>query len=271
MGNGFWQRLSNAWLGQEERDAPVLMAPVPAALMPGKTGDPALAGQAGQASLLSNEQTMIQLQVIAYDLAQSLKQLLARPDAPLHYPTLLGVAGALAGYSAQAGVCQMARRHGIEPAQALHLQQLADGRDYSYSGLVDHLLLEDHPSLWSILLTAARRLGMSVEKKPNIGELQTYVSSTLGTSSFGVMRLPPQWQPEAAVDRRPLRFWAEASARLHKAQLNPLHWPLVFALVAYQYMHEGSDQVPAEIALQVVMESALPASRDAQGLLAQAG
>lgn len=215
---------------------------------------------AGQTGLLGDEQLMIQVQVLAYDLAEAMHQQLASQGAA-HWPTVLAAAGALAGYSCQAGVAALARLHGLAPEQALRVQTLADGRRYSRSASVDRLLLEDHPSLWSVLSAAARQQGVRAEQQPNIGQLYSYVSSTLGTSSFGVMRIEQAWLPLQSVQHWPAGFWPECHARLHQAGVAPQHWHVVFALVAYQLMGQASGWVPAQIALQILMESALPASR----------
>jgi len=257
MGSGFWQRLSSAWQdhaadgawGLGQAGGAVAQPKVPLA-----TPTPA------PSPLLGNEQAMIQVQVLAYDFTQTLTQQMASMG-PLHWPTLLGAAGALAGYSCQAGVAMMARQHGVAPEQALHIQQLADGRYYSRCTLVDRLVLEDHPSLWSVLAAAAFRRGVQAQHKPNMGQLYSYVDSTLGTSSFGVLRIEPMWLPQPPPQGWPLHFWPEFNLRLQQAQLQPLHWHVVFALVAYQLMEQAAAQVPPAVALQIVMESALPASR----------
>ena len=260
MARGLWQRLSEAWhVGSiqhgQSAQLPVVVPAVGS--WPLSANPPASAGQAG---LLGDEQLMIQVQVLAYDLAQAMHQQLASQGA-VHWPTVLAAAGALAGYSCQASVAALARQHGLAPEQALRVQQLADGRNYSRSSSVDRLLLEDHPSLWSVLSAAARQQGVRAEHQPNIGQLYSYVSSTLGTSSFGVMRIEPAWLPLQPVHNWPVRFWPECHARLQQAGVEPQHWHVVFALVAYQLMGQASGWVPAQIALQILMESALPDSR----------
>lgn len=256
MASGLWQRLSEAWhgasmqQGYSAQDLPV------AGSWP--LADSSAA--AAQAGLLDNEQLMIQVQVLAYDLAQALHQELASQGA-VHWPTLLAAAGALAGYSCQASVATLARQHGLAAEQALRVQQLGDGRRYSRAASVDRLLLEDHPSLWSVLSAAARQQGVRAEQLPNIGQLYSYVGATVGTSSFGVMRIEPVWLPLQPLHCWPERLWPQCHIRLQQSGIDARHWHVVFSLVAYQLMGQASAWVPAQIALQILMESALPASR----------
>ena len=242
MAKGIWQHISRAWQpAQPLTDR----WPAVASGHVGPEGDDAL----------------IDSQVLGWELCQQLREQVRQAGAGGHLPTLLSAAGALAGYACQAAVRAQAQGLGVDAAQALHETRHPDGNCYVQAQAIDHLLLEDHPSLWSVLAAWARQAGVAREQLPNIGEMYRHVGRTQGTVSFGVMRLADGWHPQQPPQVWPPRLWPLLPPRLESAGLEPLQWPVAFALATRQLMVESAAGLPAAIALRVVMESALPASR----------
>jgi len=114
-----------------------------------------------------------------------------------------------------------------------------------------------HLSIWKIV--AGGTLASGGEHLPDIGNLLRHCMATVGTSAFGLPRLPddhlPSIMPRAALER----FWP--GVRLLLTLAEPLHWPLHMANAAHKLMQAMKGAISPDLAVRIVMEAAVPMSR----------
>jgi hypothetical protein len=165
------------------------------------------------------------------------------PRSRQHAPTLLAASGALAGFAAQ---------------QALILEGGSSWAQPMRASRLDHLLLSTDPkdaSLWWTLCVAAQELGAQ-----HLPEPQVLLASTLkcvGTTQFGQITLPLEYklkeQPQSAL----ARLWPRVCATLDESPAKPPAWPRLMATICAERVVTARREVPAHVALRIVMQSAL--------------
>lgn len=252
MGNSLWSRW-NGLLGSLG-GAAVLERPVP--LPPARLAVPALGRALGHALDADGVEATIHSQVAGYALVQQLRSEVAGRLGRADGASLVCAVGVLAGQACQHGLRRAALANGLEPAQVLHEHRLGDGNTYYSGELLERVLLEQHPSLWSITAANARRAGLAPEALPNLGRLQARVQASRGTVDFGQLQ---QQQPVQPL-RPPLEWlglWPQVQQLLEDSALEPAQWQLALAMAARQVCREDAAALPPAAWLALLMESAL--------------
>jgi hypothetical protein len=180
-------------------------------------------------------------------------------ESRLHARTLLCALGAVAGYACQASVRAQAIAAGKGPDAPFRAIQGADRKTYLSGDAVVRPLAEDRMSLWNLTIAAARLHG--ARSVPNLEEMLKYNDSAVGTQKFGLPRMPV----EHAVSGTPVEFaeqlWPAAHAILIKLAANPKLWPIAAGLAVQEAIAVTKEIVSPEIAVRIVMESAIPVSK----------
>ncbi len=179
----------------------------------------------------------------------------------IHCETLLTVIGALAGYAAQQALWEgMVKPGKLAIAEAFKVMETPSGATYFFGDTLDALLVSMEPkyvSVWKIV--AGNVLAAGGDHLPNINDLLRHSAATVGTSAFGLPRLPddhlPSILPRAALER----FWPDA--RMLLALSEPLQWPLLMAHAAQKLMQAMKGAIAPDLAVKIVMEAAVPMSR----------
>jgi len=179
----------------------------------------------------------------------------------IHCETLLTVVGALAGYAAQQALWEgMVKPGKLAIAEAFKVVETPSGATYFFGDTLDTLLVSMEPkyvSVWKIV--AGNVLAAGGDHLPNINDLLRHSAATVGTSAFGLPRLPddhlPSILPRAALER----FWPDA--RMLLALSEPLQWPLLMAHAAQKLMQAMKGSIAPDLAVKIVMEAAVPMSR----------
>ena len=262
MGNRFWTRWSG-FLGGVGDAAAVAVAMAPAAVQPAhwptvRARMPVLGQALGQA--LDGDEATINSQVVGYALVQDLRAQVADILGQAHGASLVCAVGVLCGLACVEGLRRSALANGLEPEQVLREHRPGDGNTY-YSGyLVERVLLEQHPSLWSINAATARQDGLGSDALPNLGRLQARVQATRGTVDFGRIHGEPAMQPL----RQPLEWlallWPDVEQMLQASELEPAQWHLALALAGRQVCREDAAGMAVADRLRLLMESALVGS-----------
>src|SRR5262249_14550022 len=106
----------------------------------------------------------------------------------IHAESLLTCLGALAGYACQACARETAALAGADPKKlALIALDTSDGTTYLDGDAVNVLLIDSPLSVWALVGRAVQKLGHPL---PDIQGIRRHVTETLGTSAFGVPRMP---------------------------------------------------------------------------------
>jgi hypothetical protein len=133
-----------------------------------------------------------------------------------------------------------------------------DGRTYLSGDPMVRALAEDRMSVWNLAAAAARLHG--ARSLPDLEEILEYNASIVGTPRFGLPRL----SPEDSVSGVPMEFvrrlWpaVEGIVRLTG---DPRLWPIAAGLAVQEAIAATKDIVAPEVAVKIVMESAIPVSR----------
>ncbi|MBX9777910.1 MAG: hypothetical protein K2Y71_26315 [Xanthobacteraceae bacterium] len=180
----------------------------------------------------------------------------------VHSETLLTELGALAGFAVQ-----MSIRKSVIERQKLNadtiLVEVATKNDevYYFSDLLNWMLFEntEQPpySVWAYVRAAVPLTHHLL--LPDISEIVSNAARSIGTSRFGVPRLPrehmPHKLPRAALEEHWRRIHAELGSR------NPSQWPYDIAAAAQWQMLTGRDTIDPAFAARIVMEAAIPMSK----------
>lgn len=178
----------------------------------------------------------------AFDVATAIAEGL-EPRSRQHAPTLLAASGALAGFAAQQSLLLVGGSSWAQPMRATRL---------------DHLLMSEQAvdaSLWWTLGVAANELG--AQHLPDPKSLLASTLKCVGTSQLGQITLPLEYklneQPQAAL----ARLWTRTRTLLDEAGVKPAEWPRVMAAMCAERVIVARREVPAHVALRIVMQAAL--------------
>jgi hypothetical protein len=161
----------------------------------------------------------------------------------IHAESLLTCLGALAGYACQA----YARRAGGR----MGLSQLS-----SDSLALDRPLVISPMSVWALVRNAVQKIGGQL---PDLEDITSHVTGTLGTSAFGVPRVPEAHRPRRLPIVYLTQLWPQVLPIAQRFCRRPSQLPVLFG-IALQRAIEYSKLEPA-LAARLAMESAVAMSK----------
>lgn len=207
---------------------------------------------------MSKEDPLTGPKVAAFEIRETLLRGMKGPKG-VHIESLLCALGALAGYACQASARAEGMARGDSESALFRIVQTADGTRYFYGDSINRPLAELPYSVWGLTEAAARHHGAI--NLPDRHELFTYVTQTVGTSQFGIPRLPEGHGTGDTPVNYVTGLWGVMSASLKRNCRKPSEWPIAFALVIQQVIGKGKDTISPELAFRIVMESAIPMSK----------
>lgn len=177
----------------------------------------------------------------------------------VHFESLLCALGSLAGYSCQANLRAQAAEKGLPETAALIVMETKDGKKYFYGDPLNKALAEDSYSIWGLSAGAAQHNGC--KELPDIKNIFTHVTQTTGTELFGIPRLPDGHN----VGDMPINYlktlWPLMFPMAKTFCQRPAEWPLLFGIAIQEALDLGKDVLAPDIALLIIMESAIPMSK----------
>ncbi len=177
----------------------------------------------------------------------------------VHVESMMCAAGALAGYSCQAAVRAKNRMQDADELAGLSIATTHDGRTFLFGDSLNGYVAESEMSVWSIAAGGAQACGC--QRLPDLDDIFAHVANTVGSTEFGLPRLP-EGHP---VHEAPLfyleRLWPKHFPLVERLCPEPDHWPLAFALAIQELLSQTRAVLEPCVALQVVMESAIPMSK----------
>ncbi len=179
-----------------------------------------------------------------------------KDEQGVHVESAFAALGALAGYTCQQSGIEQKTNHGSE--ESLMVVEGNDGHKYLYGDAINKPLAEDRFSIWSLLGGAIELHGGEL---PDINEIFTHVSRTVGGAQFGIPRLPEncgiRYQPKDC-----LALWLPLKVQILDELGVPANdWPLAYGLAIQSLLKEAKDILSPEKAAIIVMECAVPMSK----------
>lgn len=182
-----------------------------------------------------------------------------KDERGVHIESLLCALGALAGYSCQANLRAQAVENGVHETATLVTIDMANGKKYFFGDPLNQAITASRYSIWSIAAGAAQHNGC--KDLPDLKDIFTYVSKTIGTEAFGIPRLPVGHNTNDLPINYLKALWPVLFPVAKMFCQRPMEWPLLFAMAIQEAFDMGKDALPPNIALLIVMESAIPMSK----------
>jgi hypothetical protein len=179
-------------------------------------------------------------------------------DSRLHARSLLCALGAIAGRACQASVRAQSLAAGKEPDAPFRVIVGEDGRTYLSGDALVRALAEDRMSVWNLAAAAARHHG--ARSLPDLEEIFEYNARIVGTQKFGLPRLSPEHSVSGLPAEFAGRLWPAVEGVVRMTG-DPKLWPIAAGLAVQEAIAATRDLVAPEIAVKIVMESAIPVSR----------
>jgi hypothetical protein len=92
-----------------------------------------------------------------------------------------------------------------------------------------------------------------------VTDIIRHCAATVGRDEFGIPRVPDVHMPNLLPREAVSRFWPAARRKL--AGKDPMSWPLHLAMAARSLIVSLKHAVRPDIAVQIVMEAAVPMSK----------
>lgn len=173
----------------------------------------------------------------------------------VHVETLLSALGACAGFGCQIAVREAIKAGRLDPKGALVMVETQDGGTYFFGDQINQPLLEAPVSVWRLIAGAAQHAG--AKEIPDIIEIVTYVTKSIGGGEFGVLRAPPQNQPHLPALKALQGSWRTAYATIWAMEGEPIMTGWYFAGAAQRVIVQAKDIIDPALAFSIVMESAV--------------
>ena len=196
--------------------------------------------------------------------AELIEMLFAELNEPsgVHLETALTTLGALAGFSGQMAIRETLIKTGkISEDKAFTIAKTQSGEIYYFGNLLNEILFSNKPGVVSI----SGMIGGAVQQAggtslPDIGDIVRHVAGTVGSSAFGVQRLPPHHMPRIPPIALLDRFWNPMRNFMVVNVHSPPQWPLVIGLAAQNVIVMAKDRLDLGLAARIVMEAIIPSA-----------
>lgn len=234
----------------------------PSLARPGHDAAPPAAAEPrprGQPRSIRRGESLVGATLASRELLDTLMQAM-RDSRGVHAESLLTALAALAGHACQASVrAEFIDRRGLAERQVLVAVETQDGSRYYLGELIDRNLFDDRLSVWHLVAHTAQSLG--VNPLPQPAPLVAYAASTFGAPEFGV----PRWPEGHRAADTPYAYlqvlWAPFRRVVDRHCDRASDWPLVCGLALQQAMTFTAQALAPALALQIVLEVAVPMSR----------
>ncbi|MFL6657174.1 MAG: hypothetical protein ACJ8GW_03810 [Massilia sp.] len=255
--------MSNSYPSTQSLSDPEFQPSQPLPASPVSTSAPDLSGKpisdAVLASIKAQRETdpLIGARIGSKEICERMLHALQN-ERGVHIESMLCAAGALAGYACQAALRHEAAAQGLGDKDVFTIVE-AGGATYYVSDHLNLPLADSAYSVWSLSAAAAKNIGCKT--LPHLNALLAYVAETVGTPQFGLLRVPEAHRPS----RTPLAFvqlmWHHFDPVVQRLCPDPMEWPILYSLVIQQVMEYAKTIIAPELALQIVMESAVSMSK----------
>lgn len=177
----------------------------------------------------------------------------------IHAESLLTCLGALAGYACQMCVRQTAALPGVDRAKyALTADENHDGTTYVQGDALNESLVESRLSVWALVSRAVRKLGAPL---PDIQGIVSHVTQTVGTSAFGIPRVPDGHHPRRRAIVYLKQIWPQILPIAEPFCSKPAQIPVLFGIALQRAIEQTKDMLNPTLGASIAMECAVAMSR----------
>lgn len=191
-----------------------------------------------------------------------------KTEKGVHAESLLCALASLAGYACQAAVrAEWVEEKGQLETKAFTIISTNNGQRFFFGDLPNQALIEQEYSVLRLSAGVARELG--AEKEFDFKSVFEHVAASIGSDSFGVPRLPDGHRPGDLPIKYLQVLWPNCLALVKEFCAKPAEWPILFGIAIQQAMLYCKAIMPPDLALTIVMESAVPMAKvDLQAVVA---
>jgi hypothetical protein len=174
--------------------------------------------------------------------------------------------GALAGYAAQQAIRETLVKTGkLTLDQAFAVIETRSGEVFFFGELLSTMIVAKdgsstsagQASIWKIVSEGGFEAGAI--NLPDVTDVIKHCAATVGRDEFGIPRVPDAHMPYLLPREAVSRFWPSARRKL--ADQEPMSWPLQLAQAARSLIISLQHAIRPDIAVQIVMEAAVPMSK----------
>jgi hypothetical protein len=210
---------------------------------------------------------------VASDLSEALAgelvdwlQFELRRGRDIQHEAVLCALGALAGYAAQQAIRETLVKPGeLTLDQAFAVIETRSGEVFFFGERLNAVIvakddvrnLSGDASIWKIVSQAGYDAGAI--NLPDVTDIIKNCAATVGRDEFGIPRVADAHMPNILPREAVSRFWPAARRKL--AGKDPMSWPLHLAMAARSLIVSLKHAVRPDIAVQIVMEAAVPMSK----------
>jgi len=182
-------------------------------------------------------------------------------DNGIHLESLLSALGALAGYACQISVREtfVVQQGRPEKEVFIVVNSKQNGVTYYFGDLLNKPLAESRYSVWSLASGATQKLGL--QQLIDLHDIFKHVTDTLGSDAFGMPRTPVEHQAKETPFNYVSFLWPKLFPLAQSFSKSPADWPVVFGVAIQEILFASKGLIDPQLALSIVMESAIPMSK----------
>ncbi len=197
-------------------------------------------------------------------------------DGRTHAETLLAASAAIAGFVAQRALFSQLEETGdAETRSQISVMGMSDGRGFFLGEPLNQTLVAQSAGgaqtrLWSLVVAAAVSCGLAVSRLPDVDDMFVHVTGTLGDRDEGMPSVPERHHPQMPPQQLLARVWPLAvmcftgkfpgEAR-EFGEAGMATRPAIAARAASSFIAMLKDELDMALALTIVMETAIYASK----------
>lgn len=193
-------------------------------------------------------------------------------DGRIHAETYIAAVGAIAGYAAQRTLFA-----GSPPVIGVNINRVGtkSGEQYWFGDTLNFMLVpttnaEGNRCVWPLAVGAAVAAGLQAQQVPKLDAMFKHVASSIGGANEGTSSVPVEHQAQLATRELLKAVWPIAimcfSGKLPGASREfgaaPIAWwSAIAAQAASRPIQDVKNVLPLDVALTLVMESAIYCSK----------
>jgi hypothetical protein len=191
---------------------------------------------------------------------------LLKAERKLLPANILLAVGGLAGVAAQMAVREVLVDSGEKTEEeAFEIHTTSDGRRWFAGPQILAPIVEGKLSLWRMALHTAVNLG--AERHPDLRAIPPRLNERFSSPDYGVAPVPAEHRPTIRMLPFLKANWARFDRQARRCISEPIELPVFFGFMAQEALTLTQPDLPPEIGLTILMESALAWSRlDPAGL-----
>lgn len=228
-------------------------------------GNPAIAAMRATIDAQEAKTPQIRAMMTSKDITTNVLEML-KDEKGVRVENALGLLGALAGYSCSYDVLRKLA-DGRLKAEAPEVVLVSDkaGQTWLFGNAVNRPLVEgvdiagQKVSVWALVAGAAQQLG--TPSKLDVSALFARVAGAVGGAEFGAVNLPDAHRPTDMPQDYVQHLFPRILPLLDRYELPSDQYFLALGLSAQEVMGMAKAAIAPDLAAQIVMEYAVPASK----------